>query len=149
MDNLNNQENITEENRVKTFPQIYIDEKRVGGFTDLNQILRKKPVFNYKKLYEVVKVVTKNLDRVIDINFYPIPETRRSNTFHRPIGIGVQGLADVFAMLEIPFACTHIHDACMDRHTRQRRNNISKRFLITIKFVCILEVCMCVCVCVF
>ena len=52
----------------------------------------------------MVKVVTKNLDRVIDINFYPIPETRRSNTFHRPIGIGVQGLADVFATLEIPFA---------------------------------------------
>jgi ribonucleotide reductase alpha subunit len=60
-------------------------------------------IFDYQKLYEVVKVVTKNLDKVIDINYYPIPEAKRSNTLHRPIGIGVQGLADVFAMLDIPF----------------------------------------------
>ena len=60
--------------------------------------------FNYDKLHEVTKVITKNLDKVIDINFYPIPETERSNKRHRPIGIGVQGLADVFAMLKLPFA---------------------------------------------
>ena len=64
------------------------------------------PFFNYDKLHGVTKIVTKNLDKVIDINFYPIPETKRSNTLHRPIGIGVQGLADVFALLKIPFDST-------------------------------------------
>ena len=63
-----------------------------------------KPVstFNYEKLRDVVMTVTKNLDKVIDIK-HPIPETRRSNMRHRPIGIGVQGLADVFALLNMPF----------------------------------------------
>ena len=104
MDDLNTRENIPEENRIRTFPQIYIDGKRIGGCQEIRNLLKKKAEFDYKKLYEVVKVVTKNLDRVIDINYYPIPETKRSNSLHRPIGIGVQGLADVFAMLEIPFA---------------------------------------------
>jgi ribonucleoside-diphosphate reductase alpha chain len=63
----------------------------------------KQPYFDYDKLYKVTKVVTKNLNKIIDINFYPVPETERSNKLHRPIGIGVQGLADVFAMLKIPF----------------------------------------------
>jgi len=60
--------------------------------------------FDFDKLEEVVKTVTRNLNRVIDINFYPVPETKRSNSLHRPIGIGVQGLADVFAKLEISFS---------------------------------------------
>ena len=60
--------------------------------------------FDFEKLEEVVKTVTRNLNRVIDINFYPVPETKRSNSLHRPIGIGVQGLADVFAKLEISFS---------------------------------------------
>jgi ribonucleotide reductase alpha subunit len=59
--------------------------------------------FDYKTLHKVVKVITRNLNQVIDINFYPTPETRRSNMLHRPIGIGVQGLADTFIMMEIPF----------------------------------------------
>ena len=57
--------------------------------------------FNFEKLREITRVITKNLNRVIDINFYPTPETQRSNMRHRPIGIGVQGLADVFAMLRL------------------------------------------------
>jgi len=60
-------------------------------------------VFNYEHLHDVVRVVTRNLNRVIDINFYPTEKTRLSNLRHRPIGIGVQGLADVFFMLNIPF----------------------------------------------
>lgn len=64
---------------------------------------RETQSFDFYKLYEVVKVATRNLNKVIDINFYPIPETRTSNLKHRPIGIGVQGLADCFAMLNIPF----------------------------------------------
>ena len=56
-----------------------------------------------EKLIEVTKVITRNLNKIIDINFYPVPETKRSNMLHRPIGIGVQGLADVFAKLAMPF----------------------------------------------
>lgn len=59
--------------------------------------------FNFKKLYEVTKVVTKNLNKVIDLNYYPVPETELSNKKHRPLGIGVQGLADVFVNLRMSF----------------------------------------------
>jgi len=59
--------------------------------------------FDHQKLYEITKVVTRNLNKVIDINYYPIEEARRSNMRHRPIGLGVQGLADVFIMLRMPF----------------------------------------------
>ena len=59
--------------------------------------------FNFDRLRKVVKVATRNLNRVIDINFYPTPETRKSNLRHRPIGLGVQGLADVFALLRHPW----------------------------------------------
>lgn len=58
---------------------------------------------DYKKLHEVTKVVTYNLNRIIDINFYPTDKTRVSNLRHRPIGIGVQGLADMFMMMNIAF----------------------------------------------
>ena len=60
-------------------------------------------MFNYERLHEVTKVVTNNLNRVIDINFYPTEKTKRSNFKHRPIGIGVQGLADTFVLMDIPF----------------------------------------------
>ena len=59
--------------------------------------------FDFDKLYEVSYQVTVNLNRVIDVNWYPTVETERSNLRHRPIGIGVQGLADLFAMLGLPF----------------------------------------------
>ena len=59
--------------------------------------------FDYDKLHEVTKVVTNNLNKVIDINFYPTEKTKRSNFKHRPIGIGIQGLADTFILLDIPF----------------------------------------------
>lgn len=59
--------------------------------------------FDYAKLHMVTKVVTNNLNRVIDINFYPTTKTMRSNLRHRPIGIGVQGLADAFVLMDIPF----------------------------------------------
>ena len=60
-------------------------------------------VFDYDKLHEVTKVVTNNLNNVIDINFYPTEKTKISNMKHRPIGIGVQGLADTFVLMDIPF----------------------------------------------
>ena len=59
--------------------------------------------FNFEKLHEITKVITKNLNKVIDKNFYPIEKARISNLKHRPVGIGVQGLADVFIMLRHPF----------------------------------------------
>jgi ribonucleoside-diphosphate reductase alpha chain len=59
--------------------------------------------FDHQKLYEITKVVTRNLNKVIDINYYPVEEARTSNLRHRPIGIGVQGLADAFIMLRMPF----------------------------------------------
>ena len=68
----------------------------------LPQYVEKK-TFNYEKLKEVVKVAIRNLNRVIDINYYPTPETELSNTRHRPVGLGVQGLADVFALMRTPW----------------------------------------------
>ena len=59
--------------------------------------------FDHSKLYEVTRVITRNLNKVIDINHYPVEEARRSNMRHRPIGLGVQGLADVFQKLNLPF----------------------------------------------
>jgi ribonucleoside-diphosphate reductase alpha chain len=59
--------------------------------------------FDHQKLFEVTRVVTKNLNKIIDINYYPVPEAQNSNMRHRPIGLGVQGLADTFIMLRMPF----------------------------------------------
>ena len=64
---------------------------------------KKKGEFDFEKLREVVHVVVNNLDRVIDVNQYPVPETETSNFKHRPMGIGVQGMANLFAMLKMPF----------------------------------------------
>ncbi|MDA7846292.1 ribonucleoside-diphosphate reductase subunit alpha [Euryarchaeota archaeon] len=59
--------------------------------------------FNHSLLYDVTYHATGNLNRVIDVNYYPVPEARNSNMRHRPIGLGVQGLADTFALLKLPF----------------------------------------------
>lgn len=71
-----------------------------GKVREKNKKLR---TYNFKRLYDVVYQMTTNLNRVIDVNYYPTPETKNSNLRHRPIGLGVQGLADTFAMLSIPF----------------------------------------------
>ncbi len=59
--------------------------------------------FDHQKLYDITYVVTKNLNKVIDVNYYPVKEAQNSNMRHRPIGIGVQGLADTFIKLRMPF----------------------------------------------
>jgi ribonucleoside-diphosphate reductase alpha chain len=69
----------------------------------LPKFINDKGVFDHQKLYEITKVVTINLNKVIDINYYPVEEAKHSNLKHRPIGIGVQGLADAFSMLRMPF----------------------------------------------
>jgi ribonucleoside-diphosphate reductase alpha chain len=68
------------------------------------------PVYDYEKLHAVTKVVTFNLNKVIDVNYYPTEKTRRSNMRHRPIGIGVQGLADVFMMMNVAFGSEEAKD---------------------------------------
>ncbi len=59
--------------------------------------------FDFQKLYDVTYVITKNLNKVIDVTYYPLEEAKKSNLKHRPIGIGVQGLADAFSLLRMPF----------------------------------------------
>ncbi len=59
--------------------------------------------FDFQKLHEISRIVTRNLNKVIDGNYYPVPEAENSNRRHRPVGIGVQGLADAFMLLRLPF----------------------------------------------
>ncbi|CAG9578873.1 unnamed protein product [Danaus chrysippus] len=68
----------------------------------LNMFVENKK-FDFKKLKEVTKTVTQNLNKIIDVNFYPVPEAKNSNMKHRPIGIGVQGLADAFVLMRLPY----------------------------------------------
>ena len=69
----------------------------------LPMFVKEDKSFDYDKLYEVTKVLVTNLNNIIDINFYPTEKTRRSNFLHRPIGIGVQGLADTFFKMDLAF----------------------------------------------
>ena len=64
---------------------------------------KESKTFDFNKLQEIVKIITRNLNKIIDINFYPTEKTKRSNMLHRPIGIGVQGLADTFILLDYEF----------------------------------------------
>ena len=86
---------------INSVPQIYIDDNYIGGYDELCVSII--PIFHYDKLHEVAKIITENLNKIIDINFYPTEKTLLSNMLHRPIGIGVQGLADVFFLMNIPF----------------------------------------------
>ena len=70
----------------------------LNRFVDL-----KTKTYDFKKLYDVVYRMTLNLNRIIDINYYPVPEARNSNMRHRPIGLGIQGLADTFFLMRLPF----------------------------------------------
>ena len=90
-----------EKNNIETLPQLFDNGVLIGGYNKVEDILRDK--FDYEKLHSVTKIVTENLNKIIDINFYPTEKTKRSNLNHRPIGIGVQGLADVFVLLDLPF----------------------------------------------
>jgi ribonucleotide reductase alpha subunit len=107
----NNFKNITEKEitfeelfeltQRKTFPQIYYGDTLIGGFDDMYKFTAGK--FDYEKLYDVAYTAAINLDKVIDVNFYPVIEAKRSNMRHRPIGLGIQGLADALSLLKIPF----------------------------------------------
>merc|ERR1711935_973560 len=69
----------------------------------LSAFAKKDEPFDFKGLYDVTKVATRNLNKVIDRNYYPVEEARRSNMRHRPIGLGVQGLADAYMIMRLPF----------------------------------------------
>jgi len=85
-----------------TFPRIYNDTSSlIGGYTELVDYIT--PKYDYQKLKNLSKILTRNLNKIIDYNYYPIPETEKSNRRHRPIGIGVQGLANVFYEMKISF----------------------------------------------
>jgi len=69
----------------------------------LPQYINKKGEFNHEKLVEMMEIIVRNIDQIIDVNYYPVPETKLSNMRHRPMGIGVQGLANVYALMRLPF----------------------------------------------
>ena len=88
-----------------TFPQIYrkvgINNKYIGGFEDLIHFM--KPGYDFSKLKQISKILVQNLNNIIDYNFYPTERTERSNFRHRPIGIGVQGFANVLYEMKLSF----------------------------------------------
>lgn len=88
-----------------------------------------KPYYDYQELLKVAKIVTRNLDRVIDVNFYPVIETKNSNMKMRPIGVGVQGLADVFYMFKYPYGSDEARD-------------LNKKIFETIYYGCLSESCV-------
>jgi len=90
----------------KQVPQIFykgndIPRACIGNYDKLVEKLQ--PKYNFEKLRKVVKIVICNLNKIIDLNFYPVPETKLSNERHRPLGLGVQGLADAYALMRYPF----------------------------------------------
>jgi ribonucleotide reductase alpha subunit len=101
---LNNKNIIfTEIKNIKcnSYPQILYNDILIGGYDDLFDFV--KGTFDYDKLYNTAYIATKNLNKIIDINYYPVPEAKLSNLKHRPIGLGIQGLADALVLLKIPF----------------------------------------------
>ena len=83
----------------------YVREKNGSSSTKklVGSLDAENRYFDFEKLAEVTSVVTRNLNKIIDVNYYPVETARRSNTRHRPIGLGVQGLADAFILLGLPF----------------------------------------------
>ena len=94
-------EDYKKEFNVETLPLLLHGEEKVGGYDATLDLLRDQ--FDYELLHKVTKVVTRNLNNVIDINYYPTDKTKNSNMKHRPIGIGVQGLTDAFAKMDVAF----------------------------------------------
>jgi ribonucleoside-diphosphate reductase alpha subunit len=126
MERINFYESYTDEEEgilINTMPQIFINsestENRIGGYNELVKYLEEKEketlkkeedntiiTFNFDKLGLITETIVENLNIVIDKNYYPTQESKISNLKHRPIGIGVQGLADVFIKMGLPFTST-------------------------------------------
>ena len=90
-----------EDNFKVTYPQIMYGKTYIGGFDEMTRYTAEK--FNFQKLWDTAYIATVNLNRVIDKNYYPTPETKCSNMRNRPIGLGIQGLADTLARMKISF----------------------------------------------
>ncbi|CAG9135284.1 hypothetical protein JYU34_008871 [Plutella xylostella] len=69
----------------------------------VNMFVTENKTYDFEKLKQVTKIITENLNKIIDVNYYPVPEAKKSNMRHRPIGIGVQGLADAFVLMRLPY----------------------------------------------
>ena len=82
-----------------TFPQIFYGKQYIGGFEDMIQYTGDK--YDYESLWKTAYIACSNLNKIIDKNYYPTPETKCSNMRNRPIGLGIQGLADVLAKMKI------------------------------------------------
>ncbi|QWO71684.1 ribonucleotide reductase large subunit [Orgyia pseudotsugata single capsid nuclopolyhedrovirus] len=85
----------------------YSDDKEIAvcnlASICVNSFVEDDGEYNFKSLHLVTKVVVKNLNKIIDINYYPLEAAKQSNLKHRPVGVGIQGLADAFCMLQIPY----------------------------------------------
>ena len=86
---------------IKTVPQFYVDSICIGGYTNTKELFL--PTINHDHLNKVTQVITRNLNKVIDVTYYPTPEAKHSNLKHRPMGIGIQGLADLYMMFGCSF----------------------------------------------
>ncbi|NBP74582.1 MAG: ribonucleoside-diphosphate reductase subunit alpha [Crocinitomicaceae bacterium] len=104
-DILKNKELLTKLGLSEFYGEESVNETAVCNLASiaLPKFINKNKTYNFNKLYEVAYAATINLNNVIDVNFYPSPAAKFSNLLHRPIGLGVQGLADVFFMLGLPY----------------------------------------------
>jgi ribonucleoside-diphosphate reductase alpha chain len=102
---LQNKELLTKLGLSEFYGEESVNETAVCNLASiaLPKFINKNKTYNFNKLYEVAYAATINLNNVIDVNFYPSPAAKFSNLLHRPIGLGVQGLADVFFMLGLPY----------------------------------------------
>lgn len=102
---LKNKELLTKLGLSEFYGEESVNETAVCNLASiaLPKFINKNKTYNFNKLYEVAYAATINLNNVIDVNFYPSPAAKFSNLLHRPIGLGVQGLADVFFMLSLPY----------------------------------------------
>jgi len=87
---------------VDSVPVIYINGKYIGGYKELQSKYFTR-YYDFELLGEVTRTAIRNLNKVVDLNYYPVPETKLSNERHRPLGLGVQGLADAFMKMRLPF----------------------------------------------
>jgi len=84
-----------------TYPQIFYGKKHIGGFNEMIKFTANR--YNFEELWNIAYTASKNLNKVIDVNYYPTPEGKYSNLKHRPIGLGIQGLADTLVKMKINF----------------------------------------------
>ena len=101
LDELKENSNLDKLKEIKELPVVFYGKKKLNNFNELFYMARN--TFDFEKLEEITYIASKNVDKVIDLNYYPTIETKYSNMRHRPIGIGIQGVADAIVSLKIAF----------------------------------------------